>query len=822
MGFSDAPTHVTPNPTGGARCLEIDDLVAMVEGSLSSERGEVVLGHVDRCAACAEVIANLGSLEGTERRIGRYQIEKLLGTGGMGIVYAAFDPELQRKVAIKLVRPDTTNDALQALMIKEARTLARLSHPNIVAVFDVGKHDDEVYFATELVDGTTLADWQKHRTRDEIVGAWIQVARGLAAAHAAGVVHRDVKPANVLVGRDGRARIGDFGIAYRETAGDSLEPLSPHAERSWMRLVAGTPAYMAPEQKSGMVDARSDQFSTAIALAKALTSAAIATGVVLIALGGADDTCQIVEVPAHVWSPARRAAVAKVTTTDLAPTIENYVARWSGASRDVCRSKDAAVRRARTRCLERQLARLDALLASWDSTPPRGPFQAHLAFDGFPHPAWCSEQNVAVVGDPSAEQLAEIEAVEKLLDAVRGNSSSEIEDVEKIRIRARATGNAPLVRHASRMLASMRRGELPAKISTLRAAIAEPPDDFSKVYVMNDLVGTLGADQIAEAERIAAEAHALTARLGGDPILDAETDWNLGVALRTGARTTDAITALERARHTMAGVLGPDSPQVGNILIVLGSAYYARDGITSTAARDVSMAADAIWKQHLIPLPSTLIATSDEELVKQATDANMLALEVYGQKSEAAFHGAFALMEVYDVIEQPAKAIAEARRALALGAELGIKTSRVPFIRGQLARMLLDDGKTAEAITLAEQAIALAASMSLEEELATARAVLGRALLTAGRKAEARKPLEDALAYYVRTNGPPQARGRTRFVLAQVTGEVDEARVARSELVAYKSTPDADVTKNPVGAPHMLRYIDAWIAKVDAWLAAHK
>src|SRR5689334_8318467 len=128
MGFSDAPTQVTPNPTG-TRCLEVDDLVAMVEGSLPTERGEAVLAHVDRCAACAEIIANLGSLEGPERRIGRYQIEKLLGTGGMGIVYAAFDPELQRKVAIKLVRPDTTNDALQALMIKEARTLARLSHP---------------------------------------------------------------------------------------------------------------------------------------------------------------------------------------------------------------------------------------------------------------------------------------------------------------------------------------------------------------------------------------------------------------------------------------------------------------------------------------------------------------------------------------------------------------------------------------------------------------------------------------------------------------------------------------------------------------------
>ena len=220
----------------------------MADGTVSAQRGEEILVHVDACDACRELVAHLGALDGPARRVGRYQIERVLGVGGMGIVYAAFDPQLQRRVAVKLVRPENTDERAQAHLLAEARALGRISHPNVVTVYDAGEHDGQIYVATELVDGTTLADWQaQQRSADDIACAWFQVAPGLAAAHAVGIVHGDVKPSNVLIGRDGRVRIGDFG------------------------LHAGTPAYMAPEQDAGRGEARSDQYAMCVAIVEGIT-----------------------------------------------------------------------------------------------------------------------------------------------------------------------------------------------------------------------------------------------------------------------------------------------------------------------------------------------------------------------------------------------------------------------------------------------------------------------------------------------------------------------------------------------------------------------
>jgi len=222
----------------------------MSDGALSPQRAEELLAHVDGCSRCRELVAHLGALDGPARRVGRYQIERLIGVGGMGIVYAAYDPQLQRRVAVKLVRPENTDARAQSHLLAEARALGRISHPNVVTVYDAGEHDGQIFVATELVDGMTLAEWQAQaRSADDVACAWFQVARGLAAAHAVGVVHGDVKPSNVLIGRDGRVRIGDFG------------------------LLAGTPAYMAPEQQAGRADARSDQYAMCVAIVEGITGA---------------------------------------------------------------------------------------------------------------------------------------------------------------------------------------------------------------------------------------------------------------------------------------------------------------------------------------------------------------------------------------------------------------------------------------------------------------------------------------------------------------------------------------------------------------------
>jgi hypothetical protein len=216
--------------------------------------------------------------------IDRYRVEGVLGAGGMGVVYAAYDPELARPIAIKLiaaaaVKEDSLGRATRRLL-REAQAMARVSHPNVVNVHDVGVFEDQVFVAMERVDGVTLSAWlaAEPRTLPEVLHVFADAARGLAAAHAAGLVHRDFKPDNVMVRRDGRVQVLDFGLARGafdapaagEIAAGLDVDLALHATVT--HGVAGTPLYMAPEQyEPGRgIDHRVDQFAFCVALYRAL------------------------------------------------------------------------------------------------------------------------------------------------------------------------------------------------------------------------------------------------------------------------------------------------------------------------------------------------------------------------------------------------------------------------------------------------------------------------------------------------------------------------------------------------------------------------
>lgn len=210
--------------------------------------------------------------------IDRYQIERRLGAGAMGVVYAARDIHLGRAVAVKVVAPRMDSRFGQGRLVREAQAMAKLRHPNLATVHDIGVSHERLFVVMELVDGGTVADWLKAQPRSwrAVVAVYLQAARGLSAAHAAGFVHRDFKPENVLLGTDGVARVSDFGVA--RILGDAerghLGPGVPGVAHDGTAGIVGTPGYIAPEiLRHAPVDVRADQFSFCVALYAAVYGA---------------------------------------------------------------------------------------------------------------------------------------------------------------------------------------------------------------------------------------------------------------------------------------------------------------------------------------------------------------------------------------------------------------------------------------------------------------------------------------------------------------------------------------------------------------------
>jgi len=235
------------------------DTTTRVEADADATTATVAVEDLDNLRS-AEPLLDRGT------SVGRYLILEPLGAGGMSAVYSAYDPELDRKDAIKLMNARHWGADGGARLLREAQAMARLSHPNVAAVYDVGTLGDEVFMAMELVDGITLKEWLAAEPRSwrQIVDIFVPVARGLVAAHEAGLIHRDIKPANILVDKRGRPRLVDFGVAR---AIEIIEPTDAPIDQALSDddsrrtaldepitragTAVGTPAYMAPEQRQG-------------------------------------------------------------------------------------------------------------------------------------------------------------------------------------------------------------------------------------------------------------------------------------------------------------------------------------------------------------------------------------------------------------------------------------------------------------------------------------------------------------------------------------------------------------------------------------------
>ncbi|HZI16810.1 MAG TPA: serine/threonine-protein kinase [Myxococcus sp.] len=280
-------------------CPDVETWEGWSQGKGTPEERGRLQGHLDGCARCQTARSGGGATAGDETgasepaaglgsrplprgtSVGRYVVLERVGAGGMGVVYAAYDPKLDRKVALKLVRPDKGSaqpaDVRQQRLLREAQALARLAHSNVVSVHDTGSFLDQVFLAMEFVDGGTVREWLRASPRAwrETLHLFLQAGRGLATAHAAGLAHRDFKPDNVLIGRDGRVKVTDFGLA-RPVAGTPEAPAASPAPAPGMTstgagLVPGTPGYQAPEVLAGSpADAHGDQFAFCVSLHEAL------------------------------------------------------------------------------------------------------------------------------------------------------------------------------------------------------------------------------------------------------------------------------------------------------------------------------------------------------------------------------------------------------------------------------------------------------------------------------------------------------------------------------------------------------------------------
>ncbi len=440
----------------------------------------------------------------TAIEVGRYQLVREIGTGGGGSVFLARDPELDREIALKLIVGQTPE--LRARALAEGQALARLSHPNIVPVFDVGIAGERVYLVMELVRGESLRAYAAHASRREIVAGYRQAGEGLAAAHEAGLVHRDFKPDNAVTGRDGRVRVIDFGLA--QSASDDAP-----------RDRAGTPRYMAPEQRAGKpATPATDQYAFAVslreavgdplpgwletavrraasedpaarfpsmaALLKALANdprkrwgrrAVIATPIVLAIAGfavgrGGDASPQPCDgkaalVPA--WTPARsnevmahvqslETAFASTTAPRARDAIDRYAASWIESYSATCaaaRRKEPLAER-RAACLARARGQLGEAITLLGSVAVDRLPAAMTVLSELPDLAGCADASSLVdnIAPPPAAQAKQVEELAAVLDrahvAMLAADPQAVTRVDEVVRQARALGYRPLLARA--------------------------------------------------------------------------------------------------------------------------------------------------------------------------------------------------------------------------------------------------------------------------------------------------------------------------------------------------------------------------------------
>jgi tetratricopeptide (TPR) repeat protein/predicted Ser/Thr protein kinase len=678
------------------------------------------------------------------RRIGRFEITGRLGSGGMGVVYLGVDVELDRKVAIKVLPDRRISDADRVRMQREAQALARLSHPNVVQVYEVGRHDEVLFVAMEHLDGRTLRAWlDAPRTWQESVEVLVQAGRGLAAAHRVGLIHRDFKPENAMFGGDGRVRVLDFGLARLDALHVDEESLSSDAAVSSGRALhvdvtrtgttLGTPAYMAPEQFLGHeVDARTDQFAFCVALFEALYGRRPFEGRTRLQLAAAV-TRGVIEVPADVRVPKR--------------------------------IRDAVLRGLSVEPGDR-FADLETLVHAI-TRPSRGGrwLPAAVAVGGVAG---------AIAYGASREQVAACDDVASAIDADWGPTQREA-------IRAAfATIDAA---YAADNLATLER-ELDAFADRWRAARVEA---CTATHVDGTQSGELMDQRMACLDG---------RRRGLAAVIALLSEGNADV-LQRAVRAVDAIPDVERCgdpSYVRERVPRPDDPSSQSTIEHVEVELAAAKALNSTARLAEALARlepieeparalgwDPLLARVLLELGLVRGNLDDRKGGDSATrDAFLVALRV--DDSETAFQAARALAES---IGKEQDRYDDAREWLDIAAALAARQDAAPWMAvvvGELRGDLLSDaGKVDEAIPILEAALRDGEKVLSEDEpiLWNLHTALGKAYERRDRFDDARRQYEltmTLLRARLGDNHPQVARAHSSLgALASVEGRYEDA-----------------------------------------------
>jgi len=566
------------------------------------------------------VPSKVSSVPEAGERVAHFVVEQVLGIGGMGVVLRAHDQRLDRSVALKLVRPEFGGSqgtrGTERLLI-EARAMAKISDPNVITVHEVGVVDNQVFLAMEFIDGQTLGDWVEAEPRSwvELVRTWIAAGRGLAAAHAAGLVHRDFKPANVLVCRDGRILVTDFGIAgasggqtgldaelsSQPVAGtESQAVLGPEdLSRQVSRLtetggLLGTPRYMAPEQFHGQrVDARADQFAFCVALWEAVYGRHPFDSSNLAALALAASTGALREPPRGHGAPER---LRRILTRGLATAPED---RFADVSSLLAALEGLVRRRARRRWLIPIAVAVPAVAAAAWALWPKPPDPCALDEQRWAG-IWDDEVRTEIAAAMAAADRPFIREgwprVETRVDAyveawdehqqracadtrVRGTVSDQMLDRRMSCLDTRR-------RHLSALVAGLREGQS-ALLAQAIEAIAQLPaldecDDFAMLEAEVPLPPAEIRDELARFDEDLAEVQTLS--LAGDNQAAIEILDGWGPRL---AELGDAHSEAQRLRNLAGRWIDRDN--------VKACDYYRQ-------AYAESVAAGAVWLGTLAAL----------------------------------------------------------------------------------------------------------------------------------------------------------------------------------------------------------------------------